>query len=208
MKRRKDKEQQILAAMDALDRGVRTLEKFGARYDEYIDKAAASGDDARARQLIRQKHRVYSIAKLIGSLKSNLELGAFSSHALSQLSGLPDALAACKGLLSEMPDLDKLTKSLQSLFSSMNETEKGLEALNRALEPQPVETIGSRLDGASAYEEDNSEWFQAEYAAMIERLKANGGAPISAPAAAASAVGAPTGEIDYRGIIEEEKKRQ
>ncbi len=205
--KKKNNDAKIIAAMDALDKGVRTLEKFGARYDEYIDKAALQGNDARAKQLIRQKHRVYSLADQLRTLKGNIELGAFSAHAISQLAGLPEALSACKGLLAESPDFGKLEKTLKSIFTDMNKTEAEIAKLNEILEPQPSETIASRLDGSSPYEDETSDWFTAEYEAMIERLKKYGGNSIPAPAETAPVENA-TGEIDYIGIVEEEKKKK
>ncbi len=203
--RKKNNDEKIIAALDALDKGVRTLEKFGARYDEYIDQAAIRGDDARAKQLIRQKHRVYALAEQLGTLKGNIELGAFSAQAISSLSAIPGAIAACKGLLAESPDFAKLGKSISAIFKDMSKSEAEIAKLNEILEPRPVDSIATRLDGTSPYEDEESDWFKAEYASMIERIKKTQ-TPVSVPDAAAAEAD-DTGDIDYAGIVEEEKKK-
>ena len=144
---KKTNDEKIIAAMDALDTGVRTLEKYGARYDEHIDRAALRGDDARAKQLIRQKHRVYALAEQLATLKGNIELGAFTAQAISQLGKIPGAIAGCKGLLAETPDFAKLGKSIKSIFKDMEKSEAEIAKLNEILEPTPAQTVASRLDG-------------------------------------------------------------
>ncbi len=202
--KKQSNDEKIISAMDALDKGVRTLEKYGARYDEHIDAAALRGDDARAKQLIKQKHKVYALAGQLGTLKGNIELGAFTAQAISQLGKIPEAIAGCKGLLAETPDFTKLGKSITAIFEDMDKSESEIAKLNEILEPRPVETISSRLDGTNISEEENSDWFKAEYAAMIERIK-----PKVAPEAVARPVENPaTGEIDYAGIIDEENKKK
>lgn len=203
---KKTNDEKIIAAMDALDKGVRTLEKFGARYDEHIDRAALRGDDARAKQLIRQKHRVYSLAEQLGTLKGNIELGAYTSQAIAQLGTIPDAIAGCKGLLAETPDFQKLGKSITRIFKDMEKSEEEIAKLNEILDPKPAETVASRLDGTYVSEEENSDWFRAEYAAMMERVKGKV-APemVARPAASADTA---TGDIDYAGIVEEENRKK
>ena len=52
MAKKMSNDEKIIAALDALDKSTRNLEKFGAKYDEHIDRAAMRGDDKRAKQLI------------------------------------------------------------------------------------------------------------------------------------------------------------
>ncbi len=201
---KKTNDEKIIAAMDALDKGVRTLEKYGARYNEHIDHAALRGDDARAKQLIKQKHKVHVLAEQLGTLKRNIELGAFTAQAISQLGKIPEAIAGCKGLLTETPDFTKLGKSITAIFKDMDKSEAEIAKLNDIFEPRPAETIASRLDGTSVSEEENSDWFKAEYDAMMIRIK-----PITSP----EAVARPddnfaTGEVDYEGIMEELNKKK
>ena len=201
---KKTNDEKIIAAMDALDTGVRTLEKYGARYDEHIDRAALRGDDARAKQLIRQKHRVYALAEQLATLKGNIELGAFTAQAISQLGKIPGAIAGCKGLLAETPDFAKLGKSIKSIFKDMEKSEAEIAKLNEILEPTPAQTVASRLDGTVVSEEENSDWFKAEYAAMMERVKGK----VTPEAVARPAADAATGDIDYAGIINEENNKK
>lgn len=201
---KKTNDEKIIAAMDSIDKAVRMLERYGARYDEHIDAAALRGDDARAKQLIKQKHKVYALASQLNTLKMNIELGAYTAQAISQLGKLPEAIAGCKGLLAETPDFTKLGKSITAIFKDMEKSESEIAKLNEILEPQPVDTIASRLDGTSVSEEENTDWFKAEYAAMIERIK---------PSVTPEMVTKPdiedsTGDIDYEGIIEDEKKKK
>ena len=204
MAKKQTNDEKIIAALDALDKSVRNLQKFAAKYDTYIDEAAIRGDDARAKQLIKQKIRVYGLIEQLKTLKSNIELGAYTAHAISELGKLPAAIAGCKGLLAESPDFSKLGKSITSIFRDINKSEEELAKLNAILDPKPVDSISSRLD--SVAEDEMSDQFNAEYAAMIERIKGK-----IAPEAVAKPEGTDvtaTGDIDYAGIVDEENKKK
>lgn len=204
MRKKQTNDEKIIAALDALDKSVRNLQKFGAKYDVYIDEAAIRGDDARAKQLIKQKIRVYALVEQLKTLKSNIELGAYTAHAISELGKLPAAISGCKGLLAESPDFTKLGKSITSIFKDINKSEAELAKLNDILNPEPVSSISSRLDGVA--EDEVSDQFKAEYAAMIERVK---GKVASEAVARPETVGAAsTGDIDYAGIVAEENKKK
>lgn len=204
MAKKQTNDEKIILALDAVDKSVRNLQKFGAKYDSYIDEAAIRGDDARAKQLIKQKIRVYSLAEQLKTLKSNIELGAYTAHAISDLGKLPAAISGCKGLLAESPDFDKLGKSISSIFKDIDKSETELAKLNEILDPAPVASISSRLDGVA--EDEVSDQFKAEYAAMIERVKGKVSAEKVASADAISSNA--TGDVDYEGIIAEENKKK
>lgn len=206
MAKKQTNDQKIIAALDALDKSVRNLQKFGAKYDAYIDEAAMRGDDARAKQLIKQKIRVYALIEQLKTLKSNIELGAYTAQAISELGKLPAAIAGCKGLLAESPDFTKLGKSITAIFKDISKSEEELAKLNEILDPKPVESISSRLDGTTADAVEDTDQFKAEYAAMIERVKGK-----IAPEAVSKPDGADvsaTGDIDYAGIVAEENKKK
>ena len=208
MAKKLSNDEKIIAAFDAIDKSVRNLQKFGARYDEHIDRAAMRGDDKRAKQLIKQKIGVYALAEQLQTLKGNLELGAYTSQVMSDLGTLPAAIAGCKGLLSESPNFDKLGKSIKRIFKDMQKPADEISKLNDILDgvlaPQSESSLTSRLDGTSETEE--SEQFQAEYAAMMERIKSKV-APetIANPVVSTEGV---TGDIDYAGIVDEENKKK
>lgn len=204
MRRKQTNDEKIIAAMDALDKSVRNLQKFSSKYDTYIDEAAIRGDDLRAKQLIKQKIRTNALAEQLKTLKSNIELGAYTSQAISELGKLPAAISGCKGLLAESPDFTKLGKSITSIFEDIGKSENELAKLNSILNPRPVQSIASRLDGIA--EDETTDEFKAEYAAMIERVKGK-----VAPEAVVKADGretAGTGDIDYAGIVAEENKKK
>lgn len=204
MAKKQNNDEKIIAAFDALDKSTRNLQKFGAKYDNYIDEAAMRGDDARAKQLIKQKIRVYALIEQLKTLKSNIELGAYTSQAISELGKLPSAISGCKGLLAESPDFTKLGKSITSIFKDINKSEEELAKLNDILNPAPVASISSRLDGVA--EDEVSDQFKTEYAAMIERIKGK-----ISPETVAKPDGAgvtATGDIDYAGIVAEENKKK
>lgn len=204
MVKKQTNDEKIIMALDSLDKSVRNLQKFGAKYDSYIDEAAIRGDDARAKQLIKQKIRVYSLAEQLKTLKSNIELGAYTAHAISDLGKLPAAISGCKGLLAESPDFDKLGKSITSIFKDIDKSETELAKLNEILNPAPVASFSSRLDGVA--EDELSDQFKAEYAAMIERVK---GKVATEKVASADAISSnATGDVDYAGIIAEENKKK
>lgn len=204
MAKKQTNDEKIITALDAIDKSVNNLQKFAAKYDTYIDEAAMRGDDARAKQLIKQKIRVYGLIEQLKTLKSNIELGAYTSHAISELGKLPAAIAGCKGLLAESPDFSKLGKNITSIFKDISKSENELAKLNEILDPQPVDNISSRLDGVA--EDEMSDQFKAEYAAMIERLKGK-----ITPEAVTKPEGADvtaTGDIDYAGIVAEENNKK
>ncbi len=203
MAKKQTNDEKIIAAMDALDKSVRNLQKFGAKYDAYIDEAAMRGDDARAKQLIKQKIRVYALVEQLKTLKSNIELGAYTAHAISELGKLPSAIMGCKGLLAESPDFSKLGKSIASIFKDINKSEEELAKLNEILNPTPAVSISSRLEGVA--EDETSDQFKAEYAAMIERIK---GKVMAESVAAPDPTDLATGDIDYAGIVAEENKKK
>lgn len=208
MSKKKNNDEKIIAALDAIDKSARKLGKFGAKYDEHIDKAALSGDDMRAKQLIKQKIGVYSLIAQLTTLKSNIELGAYTAQTMSDLSLLPAAIDGCKGLLAESPNFKKLGDSIRRIFKDMqvpaDEISKLNSILDDVLSPMPDNTISSRLDGKSSMEE--SDQFKAEYAAMLERIKPRVAAePIAKPDSVSADA---TGEIDYIGLIKQENDKK
>lgn len=207
MAKKMSNDEKIIAALDTLDKSVRNLQKFGARYVEHIDNAAMRGDDNRAKQLIRQKIGVYSLAEQLQTLKGNIELGAYTAQVMSDLGTLPDAIAGCKGLLSESPNFDKLGKSIKRIFNDMQKPADEISKLNDILDgvlaPKAETSLASRLDGTS---EEESDQFKAEYAAMMDRIKAKvTPETVAKPIASAETA---TGDIDYAGIVEEENKKK
>ena len=209
MAKKQSNDEKIIAAMDALDKSVRNLHKFGARYDDYIDQAALRGDDKRAKQLIKQKIGVYSLAEQLSTLKANIELGAYTASAVSELGKLPAAIAGCKGLLSESPNFGKLGDNIKKIFKDMQKPIGEISRLNDILDgvlaPQSSEsTLTSRLSGSDELE--SSDQFKAEYAALMDRIKAKV-APesISDPATVFNDA---TGAIDFVKLIAEENNRK
>lgn len=208
MAKKRNNDEKIIAAFDAIDKSTRNLQKFGARYDEHIDRAAMRGDDKRAKQLIGQKIGVYALAEQLQTLKGNLELGAYTSQVMSDLGTLPEAIVGCKGLLSESPNFAKLGKNIKKIFNDMqkpvDEISKLNDILDGVLAPQAETSLISRLDGTS--EVENSDQFKAEYAAMMDRIKGRvAGETVAKPNT--EILGA-TGDINFDGIIAEENKKK
>lgn len=204
MAKKLSNDEKVISALDALDKAVRNLQRFGAKYDKHMDEAALHGDDARAKQLIKQKIRVYALIELLKTLKGNIELGAYTSQAISQLGTLPDAIAGCKGLLAKSPNFDKLGKSISAIFKDMEKSEQEISKLNDILAPRSSSSFESRLDGTS--DDELSDQFKTEYSAMIERVKSAVSPQAVAKPETFSA--SATGEIDYAGIVEEENKKK
>lgn len=208
MAKKLSNDEKIIAALDALSKSIRTLRKFGARYDEHMDRAALRNDNNRVKQLIKQKIGVYALAEQLETLKGNIELGACTSQVMSDLGTLPTALAGCKGLLAESPNFDKLGKSIQKIFKDMqkpaSEISKLNDTLDNVLAPKSENSLTSRLDGTSELEE--SDQFKTEYAAMMERIKSKVvPEAVEKPVVSAESI---TGDIDYAGIVDEENKKK
>lgn len=208
MARKLTNDDKIINAFDALDKSVKNLNKFGEKYNEHIDRAAIRGDDARAKQLIRQKVGVYELADQLTTLKGNIELGVYTSKVIADLGALPDAISACRGLLSESPNFKKLGSDIERIFRDMKrpvgEINRLNEILDDALAPAPSNSLTSRLDGADSFE--NSDAYKAEYAAMLERIKGKvAGEAVAKPSAIGNDA---TEDIDYAGLIDEENKKK
>lgn len=202
MKNRQKNEEKVIAALDALDSAVGTLQKYAETHDGYIDEAALHRNDARAKQLIHQKISVCNLVEQIKLIKSHIEMGAYTASALSKLSMLPDALASCKGMFRQSPNLQKLGNDINAIYQELNETENAMSKLNESLMPKPKRTLAIRLDGVDS-EEEESEQFKAEYAAMLERLKGKVGTKtIATPDSANSDERVGTGMLDFAGIID------
>ena len=100
MGKKQSNDEKIIGALDALDKSKRNLENFAKQYDRHIDQAALRNDKNRVNKLIRQKIGVYSLINQLQTLKGNIELGAYTAKAISEMGKLPAAIAGCKGLLS------------------------------------------------------------------------------------------------------------
>jgi len=207
MNKKRSNDEKIIVALDSIDKSTRNLQKFGARYDEHIDAAAMRGDDKRAKQLIRQKIGVYALAEQLKALKGNIELGAYTAQVVSDMGKLPDAIAGCKGLLGESPNFKKLGASIEKIFKDMQKPVDEIAHLNDILDsvlsPEPARSLASRLDGET--EDERSEQFNAEYAAMMERIKVKVSPETVAKPDAKAADN--TGDIDFAGIIDSENKK-
>lgn len=213
MKKKQTNDQKIVAAMDAIDKSTRNLQRFGERYNEYIDQAVIRGDDKRAKQLIKQKIGVFALADQLTTLKSNIELGAYTAQVAADMGKLPDAIAGCKGLLAESPNFSKLGSSIKKIFKDMEKPAEEIGKLNDILDsvlsPSAEPTLTSRLDGVP--EDETTDAFKREWEAMMVRvgMKTNSGKiePAVAPAEKA-AIDPLTGDVDYAGIMADENKKQ
>lgn len=198
-------EEKIVNALDVIDKAVRKIQKFAAGYDKYIDEAALKGNDARAKQLIRQKVGVNNLADQLIMLKSNIQLGAYTAQVMSDLKALPAALEGCKGLLAESPNFEKVGGSIQRIFKDMQAPVSALEKLNATLDdvlaPELASSNTSRLDPEPQEESDE---FKAEYAAMLERIKgAVNTEPVAKPASAFDL----TDPVDFVDLIKKENEK-
>ena len=133
---------------------------------------------------------------------------AYTAQVMSDLGALPAAIAACKGLLAESPNFKKLGDSIKRIFKDMQKPEAEISKLNdileEALSPKPAITLASRLDGTA--NDEVSDQFKAEYAAMVERIKGKVATePVAKPITAADDA---TGDIDYADLIEEENRKK
>lgn len=144
-KKKQTNDEKIIKTLVAIDKSIRDLGKFKEKYDSYIDEAFMREDEQRVVQLIKQKVRVGKLIDQLGKIKSQIELGAFSAQAISELGTLPEAIAACKGIMSETPNFEKLGKSLLSVFKDIDKSEVELEKLNEILDPKPALSLDSKL---------------------------------------------------------------
>ncbi|MGN0796852.1 MAG: hypothetical protein ACI4M5_01445 [Christensenellales bacterium] len=206
MKRKQTNDEKIIEALDALDKSMRELRNFGAKFDSYIDDAFIRKDENRAKQLIRQKHSVFALADKLDQTKNNIALGAHTAKVVANLGKLPDAIAGCKGLLKQAPDFKKVGVDSKKIFGDINKTLGELDKLNESLsiatDPKPESRLDDYVGGDSELE--NLDWFKAERAAAEERIKNRIASERVSKAAPSDNL---TGDIDYAGIIDEENRK-
>lgn len=210
MKKKQSNDEKIIGALDAIDKSTRNLENFAKQYDRHIDQAALRNDKNRVTKLIRQKIAVYALINQLQTLKGNIELGAYTAKAISDMGKLPAAIAGCKGLLSESPNFSALGKSIKKVFKDMDISTNQLEELNNILDnvltPQTESSLDTYSNANGNYA--NDEQFQTEYAAMLERIKDNpevGRETITRPAVDGNYA---TGTMDFDRIIADENNKK
>ncbi len=207
MKKKKNSEEIIVEALDALSKSVRNLKNFVETYKKYIADAVSRNDNARIKYLIIQKHGADTLIDNLELLKSNILLGVHGSQAVSGLGKLPAALSSCEGLLAQTPDFSKLGKSIANIFKDIQKSESEIGKLNDILSPKPVISISSCLDGNGGDEVEKTDWYKAELAAAVEMAN-DKIAPIKVATPASESAVLGTGDLDFSGIIAEENKKK
>lgn len=203
MKKKVDKTEAIVNVLDALDKVTRKLQKCADQYDRYMLEAAMMQDDVHAKQFIREK---ISINKWISALKRlgiAIRAQAAKALAINGLADLPSAINACLGILSESPNFDKLEKSIRKIAEELNKSGEGLQKIDEALNPTPQKRMSSILEDSN--EEEETEEFKAEYAALMEKVKSQINAEKVVNANPADSL---TGDIDYEGIVKKENETE
>ncbi len=213
MKSKKEKELEqelerkkaLAQAFTEFDMTIRKLDAHAEQMKDSIDSAAIRNDIERVKVLISQRVAICQVSNFLRETKENLMLGVHTAQALASLKNLPGAVSACKGLLSEMPDIEGLKKMSKKVFSDMQKATSVFQPLNDALSEAvtPKAVYSSLLDGSDITE---SEQYKAEYEAMLERVKSKVAPDPIAKAAESKASN--TGEIDYAGLIDEENKKK
>lgn len=203
MKRKEDKkklrDQQIIAGMTSIDMAVRHMQSHAQQYNNWIDKAALSGNDARARSLLARKIRVNKFIKRLEDVKVAVEEGVFTTTAIAKLSDLPGAISACVNIRQEVPDFKKMGDNIKNLFAGLNEAENEIKKLTEILSVEPINNvdIDPDLAGIPQYNPnpiESTPEFKAEYEAMLDRIK---------PYVGSSKVpqNNDTGNIDIDGLV-------
>ena len=188
--------------MNAIDRAVRIMTEYAAKFDGWIDRAALGGDDANAKRLIYRKIKVNAFINQLQNLKNTVEEGVVSSQAIGQLNGLADAIGACVNMSNSNPNFKKIGKDINKLFSGIEDAQDQISKLTEALTPDLEEDI--ELDPRLAtpqkpkFSFEESPEFKTEYAKMLERIAPNVG---STPDIADKVADAPTGNLDIDGLI-------
>jgi hypothetical protein len=190
MAKKWSKDEKIIEAMETLDMFIRNLDAFRNKYDDYIDEAVLCGDDARARQLIKQKIRVSVLIRQFKTFRSDIMLGACTMKAESKLYKLSAIIAEYKGRLTETLN-SELEKSNVSFYVCIEKLEAEIEKFNKEFAVIPIGSIPNRLN------EIPEDEIQAELRDHI---------PGRMPVQRSKEIDI-TDNIDYKGIVDEENKK-
>ena len=208
------KEEQVIYALDQIDKAAKTLNAMADNYNGLIDEAGLRNDAKRVETLISQKIGVVRLANMFTVLKQNIIASYQTSKSLATLSGLPELINNCRGLLNQAPDFNKLAKSIKGVLEDIQGPTEQLQEFNDIVDsvliPESESSFKNGIDDLLPKEQtEHSEEFKAEYEAMLLRIK-----PKVQSNKVVKADDLPDEElntgglVDYEGIISEENKKK
>ncbi len=207
--KRVENENNIRQTANQIEKVIRGLENYAASYDAAIDAAAMRNKMGQVKKLIRNKLAVVDLADYLKEVKESILFGAMTANAMSALSSLPKAIESCRDMISTVPQMGDLAKSIEKVFKDVQGVASTLPDLSEKISnaAAPWGTTGSRLDEDSDFEQN--ERCKAELAAAMERVKlgiAAGSDPIAKPVNPVNADD--TGDIDYQKLIDDINKKK
>lgn len=107
------------------------FENLVGKYDQWIDEAADLREDEYSDQLIEEKVETFEMIRNFKFLEAQIQSGAITVAAFSELKNLPKAIAACKGILKQTPNISALTKEMISLRESMKKSREEMRGMRR-----------------------------------------------------------------------------
>ena len=221
------KQKQLQKVSESLNTFKQVADKLRALtglYTEWIDEAAKNGDDEYSNQLIEEKVENDEIVADLDSLYRQVLQQATLAAVLGELSTLPAAVKACKGLLSASPNFKKIGKSVKSFRSELDKARLSLHEMRQELRgqvksnynPDFFANLTSTNAKEAAADPKHRQRLEAEKAARDARLAAGVvsgmvAAPVNTtPATAEQIAGAGNGATDVDEIIaamDEEKRK-
>ena len=185
-----------------------TLEQLAKRYDEWIDEAADLGEDDYSDQLIEEQVDLEDFARDLEFIEKKVVQNAISAKAFNELKKLPGAMASCKKLLSESPNMKKLVKQMSDFGRALDKSRASLKDLRSELssskDPIYADLFGEKksLDPKRAAKIEAKK--KAREGRIAVRVSRNVPTPMSPTVAAASTDA--TADAIAQMITEENRK--
>ena len=129
---KEQKQRQIIAdSLVQIQNARENFENLAGKYDQWIDEAADLREDEYSDQLIEEKVETLEMIRNFKFLEAQIQAGAVTVAAFSELKNLPKAIAACKGILKQTPNISAFAKEMMELRESLKESRDEMRSMRR-----------------------------------------------------------------------------
>ena len=206
---KEQKQRQIIAdTLVQIQNARENFENLAGKYDQWIDEAADLREDEYSDQLIEEKVETTEMIRTFKFLYAQIQSGATTGAAFSDLKNLPAAISACKGILKQTPRIMALSKEMSSLKESLQERREAMRSLRRQVTDGSDSVYRSLFGERNAMSDDVQRRIEEEKRAREARI-ASKIARKEAPVSVNAAQDASNSNVDdiLRALEEEKKKR-
>lgn len=148
------------------------FENLATKYDQWIDEAADLREDAYSDQLIEEKVETMEMIRNFKFLEAQIQAGAVTVAAFSELKNLPKVIAACKGILKQTPNISAFTKEMMKLRESMKKSREEMRSMRRQFTDESDVVYRSMFGEKKATTDDFKRQVEEEKKAREARIAA------------------------------------